>query len=301
VELVDEGLQDDRSGGQEVGALALHAPHAQALVMAGGHEELGQLAHGAARHAERGAQCALRIDSVCCDDPRQGAQRAATGDGVARALACEIAEVRGERLAHHAADGLALPAAHGIGVDELVVEPGHTQSQRGLAGDAVGVADGELQAAPAQVHTQCRLVSERNALAEGRQGEPRLLLSRQDAHGHAELPTHARRNGITVVRVAQRRSADRQELLCAELQGEVLQLERRLDRPRADVLGDAAVLRDGRTEPQHHPAPRDTLDLAQGRGVGDEQVEGGAAQVEDCDAQLRFAARPHRALAQIRQ
>ena len=192
-------------------------------------------------------------------------------------------------LLAHAVEGRADPVAQPphlalarrIVRDDLAGEPGGPDAQRRGPRHAVTVADGELEAPAAEVQPEGRPRPQRHARPQPGEDEPRLVEPVEEPNGAPRSQRQPAGQGVAVRGVAEGAGRQDQDSFGAVTLSQRAEARHDLDGGFLDVAGDRAALADRPAEADRLAIAQARVERAVGQHVGDEEVERGAAQVED--------------------
>ena len=267
--------------GEEIGAAAAHAAHAEALAVRRARPSLsrsvGELVGG---RAAAGRSCAPRLRSARRRASARAVPPAASARAGRRRASVSRCGASCERTCSSTAR--ASRSRHRVVLHEAAVEADDAERQRDRPLDAPRVAaDGELEAPAAEVErrarARCRARRAPGARGRSRPPPPRRRgcapACRSRSRCGARLRHRCAPRGAPRCRPACRRSTFSRRATS--------QSARPTSTARsATSSGDRAAVRDRRAEPEHHLLLHDRADLAARGRVGDQQVEGRAAEVE---------------------
>ena len=150
-------------------------------------------------------------------------------------------------------------------------------------GQAALVADHELEAPAPEVEGQRRPGVDDHAGPDRGEDQPRLLLAADHVDADARLAFDVVDDRGRVVRLAQGAGRAGDDLVGVDRLGQGPEPADHLDRPGRRLFADPAADGDDVGEAKDLLFPHQRLEGAVGMGVGDEEVEGVAPEVESGD------------------
>ena len=147
-------------------------------------------------------------------------------------------------------------------------------------GDASVVDERDLEAATAEVEGEPRARWQRDARADPRDRAPRLLVAGEDVDRHPERAAERLGDPGKVRGVAERRGRDREHALGAGAFRDVAEPGHDLERAVEHLVGHASGRGDVGAEVEDHPVAQDVGQRAVGVGVGHEELERRAPEIE---------------------
>ena len=284
------GAEHERAGGNQVGALAAHAGHREPLGLASSARGVRASSRSSSARDHGAVDLGEVAARVGCEQARERAHRAARRDRGSRRPAHERVAVLGELLAHARAHGALLVARHRVRAHQLGVQARGAERQRRLEAHVALVAGDQLEAAAAEIEAEREARADLQLAAERREGEARLFGAREDAASGRRPPR--RSVAATIRRRCPRRAAPRSRRGSAGRRGALRALS-----PSSRAVSTArSQTSSGTWPPSATVAPSRSITRSRStrrtspsaRGVGDQQMERRAAEIEDAEADRRL-------------
>ncbi len=158
--------------------------------------------------------------------------------------------------------------------------PSGADRQAAPPSEPLGTSERDLEAPAAEVEQQRRTLPERDARRHPREREAGLLAPVDEPHLGPDRALEQRRQCVAVGAVAEGARRERDDVIRPHAYREIHQASRGLGGASRDVVGDPAFAGEHPSEVQHDAVAQHGGERSLGIRVGDEQLEGGAAEVE---------------------
>ena len=187
---------------------------------------------------------------------------------------------RGQQLRHERAELPALRPGHRIAGDHRSPQPRGPERERIGPGDASVVDERDLETATAEVEGEPRAGWQRDARTDPRDRAPRLLVAGEDVDRHPERAAERLGDPGKVRRVTERRGRDREHPLGAGAFRDVAEPGDDLEGAVEHLVRHTSGRGDVGAEVEDHPVAQDVGQRAVGVGIGDQELERRAPEVE---------------------
>ena len=192
----------------------------------------------------------------------------------------DLGEHPPDRGGHGVHDPPPVTAGGRVAADQVGGHPPDAELEAGGPGHPLGVADHQLEAAAPEVEGQGRGGIDDDAGAHGLEDQARLLPPADHPDLDAGLGLDAVDDRSRVAGVAEGGGGAGDHLVHLEGVGEGPEAPDHLDRRRCRHLTDLAGVGDDAAEPEHLLVADEGLEGPVGVGIGDQQVERVAAEVQ---------------------